>query len=65
MHHSFKLVPASTGFFLGLLFDPENGGGMFLQNVQFSPNCMELEPEDWTLPKLSYICDMAVNIFML
>jgi hypothetical protein len=26
--------PASTGFFLGVFFDPENGGDMFLRNVE-------------------------------
>jgi hypothetical protein len=27
-----SLPPASTGFFLGLLFSPEDAGNMFLQN---------------------------------
>jgi hypothetical protein len=31
-------------FLLGLFFDPENGGGMFLRNVGFSPDYTELQP---------------------
>jgi hypothetical protein len=29
---------------LGLLFDPEDGGDMFLRIVRLFPNCMVLEP---------------------
>jgi hypothetical protein len=29
--------PASTNFLLGLLFDHEGGGGMFLRNAELSP----------------------------
>jgi hypothetical protein len=35
------LPPASTGFLLGLLFDPEDGGDMFPLNVGLSLNYME------------------------
>jgi hypothetical protein len=28
-----SLLPASAGFFLGLFFDPEDEGNMFLRNV--------------------------------
>jgi hypothetical protein len=30
----FSLPPVSDGFLLGLLFNPENGGNMFLRNVE-------------------------------
>jgi hypothetical protein len=29
---------------LGLIFDPDDGGDIFLRNVAPSPNCMALEP---------------------
>jgi hypothetical protein len=34
---------------LGLLFDPEDRGDMFLRNVRLSPNNMALQLEDRTL----------------
>jgi hypothetical protein len=30
------LSPASDGFFVALLFDPKDGGEMFLRNVELS-----------------------------
>jgi hypothetical protein len=36
---SFTLVPSS-----GSLFDPEDGGDMFLQSVVFSTDYTELQP---------------------
>jgi hypothetical protein len=35
---------ASGGFFLGLLFNPENGSDMFLRNDGFSPRYTALQP---------------------
>jgi hypothetical protein len=37
---NFSLPPDFAGFFLGLLFTPEDGGDIFLRNVGFSPNYM-------------------------
>jgi hypothetical protein len=33
-----SLTPASTGFLLGVLFDHDDGGDMFLRNVGLSLN---------------------------
>jgi hypothetical protein len=33
---------APTGFFLGLLLYPEDGGGMFLRNFGLFPNYMSI-----------------------
>jgi hypothetical protein len=42
--------PASAGFLLRLLSDPEYGGDMFLQNISwFSPDYMAYIPQDRTL----------------
>jgi hypothetical protein len=30
--------PSSAGFLLNLLFDPEDGGDMFLRNISLCPN---------------------------
>jgi hypothetical protein len=38
--------PGKAGGKLSLLFYPEDGGDMFLRNVGFSPNFMELQPRD-------------------
>jgi hypothetical protein len=37
-----------SGFMLGLLFNPEDGGSTFLQNVgQLSTHYMVLHPKEW------------------
>jgi hypothetical protein len=35
--------PASAGFMLVLLFDPENWGGKLMQNFELSSNCTALQ----------------------
>jgi hypothetical protein len=42
LHLRCRLAPTSTGFLLGLLFYPEDGGDILLRNVGLSPNCMAL-----------------------
>jgi hypothetical protein len=39
-----SLLPASAGFLLSLIFDPKDGGEIFLLNVRLSPNYMALHP---------------------
>jgi hypothetical protein len=41
-----SLLTASPVFWLGLLFDPEDGGDMFFPNAGLSPNCKELQPTE-------------------
>jgi hypothetical protein len=36
--------PLLSGFLLDLFFGPEDGGGVFLLSIEFSPNCMALGP---------------------
>jgi hypothetical protein len=43
MHCSFCLLPDSTGFLLGFLFDHEDGGDIFLQNLMLSLRYTELQ----------------------
>jgi hypothetical protein len=40
-----KLLHASAGFFLGLHFDPKDGGNMFLLSTNPTLNHMELQPK--------------------
>jgi hypothetical protein len=45
----FKRRRASAVFLLILIFDPENGGDIFLRNVRMSPNYTHYNPENRTL----------------
>jgi hypothetical protein len=48
----FCLLPANAGFFLGLFFDSENGGGMFFQNVDFQLVTQDFIPVGRTVLRL-------------
>jgi hypothetical protein len=48
-----NLPPAFRAFLLRLLFDPEDGGDMFLRNVALSPNYTALQPKERILPSHS------------
>jgi hypothetical protein len=49
-----SFLSASASFLLGLLFDPEDGGDMFLRNVKLSPNSVVLLPR--TLDYTPTVC---------
>jgi hypothetical protein len=38
------LPPAFVGFFVVLLFDPEDGSDVFFRNIRISPIYMALQP---------------------
>jgi hypothetical protein len=38
------MLPASAGFLLGLVFNPEDGNDIFLKNVRLSLKYMLLQP---------------------
>jgi hypothetical protein len=40
---NFSFEPASVGFYLGLLFDPEDRSDTFLRNVWLSPSYIPFE----------------------
>jgi hypothetical protein len=44
MFRVLSFPPGSASRLLGLGFDSEGGGDMFLRNVELSPNCMALQP---------------------
>jgi hypothetical protein len=43
------LLSSSAGFFLGLIFDPEDKRNMFLRHVWLSLNCVAIHAEDCTI----------------
>jgi hypothetical protein len=45
----FSFEPASVGFYLGLLFHPEDGGDTFLRNVGLSRATCYLNSEERTI----------------
>jgi hypothetical protein len=45
----FQTTFGSAGYWIGLLFDPEDGSDLFLRNVRLSPHSLE----DRTLRYLS------------
>jgi hypothetical protein len=50
-----SLLPAFAGFLLGLLFNPEDGGNIFiLQIVRLSANYAVLQPRQLNRPYLPY-----------
>jgi hypothetical protein len=48
------LLPAFAGLLLGLLFDPENGGDIFLRNFGLSAT-QHYNPEDRALHHIKFI----------
>jgi hypothetical protein len=44
INKSIQVVPASARFLLGLLFNPDDRGGMFLRNTKLSPDYVALQP---------------------
>jgi hypothetical protein len=57
-------LTASAGFFLGPLFDPENGGDIFLPNVGLSPIYTALHPEDCA-PQNQHISIPSIGSFII
>jgi hypothetical protein len=39
-----NFLTAAVRFFIGVLFDPEDGRDVFSRNFEFAPNCTELQP---------------------
>jgi hypothetical protein len=49
------MLTASTGFMLGMLFNPGDGGNMFLQNVALSLNYTMLQPLQCIVTSMIYL----------
>jgi hypothetical protein len=58
---TFCLPTASFGILLGLLFDPENCGDMFLRNVEHSQNYTALQPQN-TVFLIVLLCETSGSL---
>jgi hypothetical protein len=50
-----KLLLASAGYLLGLLFYPEDGSDMLLRNVGLPPNYTPLQPRRALVKNINYL----------
>jgi hypothetical protein len=58
-------LPPTPGFLLGLLFDPEDSGDMFLKNVWLSPNYMALQPQLFIVHRHGNLNSDSVNHYFI
>jgi hypothetical protein len=56
------LPPASVGFLLGLLFDQEDRGNMFLQNIRLSQNYNAKTHSNFCIFKYDSFIDAVKNL---